>query len=80
MRQTMTTTSNAMQAGTTQAEKFTVAQAAVKTFMVKHGNVVFFPDTKKASKLKEKFYALQEAASDAYWTDEMDAAIKAAQQ
>ena len=59
----------------TQAEKFTAAQAAVRAFMVKHGNIVSLGSGTKAEKLKQKFYLLQDAASDAYWTDEMEAAI-----
>ena len=61
---------------TTQAEKFTAAQAAVKAFIVKHGNVLFLGEGTKAEKLKQKFYSLQDAASDAYWTDEMDTAVR----
>ena len=61
---------------TTQAEKFTAAQAAVKAFIVKHGNILFLGEGTKAEKLKQKFYSLQDAASDAYWTDEMDAAVR----
>ena len=60
---------------TTQAEKFTAAQSAVRAFMVKHGNLVLLGSGTKAEKLKQKFYLLQDAASDAYWTDEMEAAI-----
>ena len=43
--------------------------------MVNHGNIVFLGSGTKAEKLKQKFYLLQDAASDAYWTDEMEAAI-----
>ena len=60
---------------TTQAEKFTAAQAAVRSFMANHGNIVFLGYGTKAEKLKQKFYLLQDAVSDAYWTDEMEAAI-----
>jgi hypothetical protein len=59
----------------TQQERFETAQKAVKDFMVKHGNIVLLGETKKALKVKEAFYKLQDAASDAYWTDEMEAAI-----
>lgn len=58
-----------------QADKFKAAQDAVRAFMMKHGNIVLLGETKKALKLKDQFYALQDAASDAYWTDEMEAAI-----
>ena len=63
-------------AATTQAEKFTAAKAAVKAFIAKHGNILFLGEGTKAEKLKQKFYSLQDAASDAYWTDEMDAAVR----
>jgi TnpA family transposase len=56
----------------TQQERFETAQAKVKAFMVKHGNVVLMGETTKALKVKERFYALQDAAANAYWTDEMD--------
>jgi hypothetical protein len=59
----------------TQAEKFYAAQAAVKSFMFKHGNVCLLPDTKKNLNIKARFYQLQDAASDAYWTSEMEAAL-----
>jgi hypothetical protein len=58
----------------TQREKFEAAQGAVKSFMAQHGNVVLLGESKKAERLKTKFYALQDAASEAYWTDEMEVA------
>jgi hypothetical protein len=62
----------------TQQAKFEAAQAAVKAFMVKHGNVALLGETKKAVKVKEHFYQLQDAAADAYWTDEMESAMRGA--
>jgi TnpA family transposase len=56
----------------TQQERFEAAQAAVKAFMVKHGNVALLGETKIALKVKEAFYRLQDAAAEAYWTDEME--------
>ena len=61
----------------TQQERFE-AQKAVKDFMVKHGNIALLGETKKALKVKEAFYKLQDAAADAYWTDEMEAAMRGA--
>ena len=60
----------------TQQERFEEAQVAVKAYMAKHGNVALLGETKKALKVKEAFYKLQDAAADAYWTDEMDAAMR----
>ena len=60
----------------TQQAKFEAAQAAVKAFILKHGNVALLGETKKALKIKEQYYKLQDAASDNYWTDEMNAAIQ----
>ena len=60
----------------TQQERFETAQAAVKAYMTKHGNVALLGETKKALKVKEAFYRLQDAAADAFWTDEMDSAME----
>ena len=62
----------------TQQERFETAQKAVKDFMVKHGNIALLGETKKALKVKEAFYRLQDAAADAYWTDEMESAMRGA--
>jgi len=62
----------------TQAEKFTKAQQAVKDFRTKHGNAFLLSgdSSKRVLKLKQQYYALQDAASDAYWTEDMDRAIQ----
>lgn len=60
----------------TQQKRFETAQAAVKAHMVKYGNVSLLGETKKAIKIKEAFYKLQDAAADAYWTDEMEKATQ----
>ena len=60
----------------TQQERFETAREAVKAFMLKHGNVSLLGETKKALKVKEAFYKLQDAAADAYWTDEMESAMR----
>ena len=60
----------------TQQERFETAQTAVKAYMTKHGNVALLGETKKALKVKEAFYRLQDVAAEAYWTDEMDAAMR----
>ena len=62
----------------TQQERFETAQAAVKAYMTKHGNVALLGETKKALKVKEAFYKLQDASADAYWTDEMESAMRGA--
>ena len=62
----------------TQQERFEAAQAAVKAYMTKHGNVSLLGETKKALKLKDAFYKLQDDAADAYWTDEMESATRGA--
>ena len=42
------------------------------------GNVALLGETKKALKVKEAFYKLQDASADAYWTDEMESAMRGA--
>ena len=62
----------------TQQERFEIAQAAVKAYMTKHGSVALLGETKKALKVKEALYKLQDASADAYWTDEMESAVRGA--
>jgi hypothetical protein len=62
----------------TQQERFETAAKAVKDFMVKYGNIALLGETKKALKVKEAFYKLQDASADAYWTDEMESAVRGA--
>lgn len=59
----------------TQQAKFEAAQAKIKAFMLKYGNIALLGETKRASELKSRFYKLQDAAADAYWTDEMTVAM-----
>jgi hypothetical protein len=60
----------------TQQERYEEAVSAMKQFSAKHGNTLIFPRNAAQRKLSDTYFKLQDAVSEAYWTDEMDAALK----
>ena len=62
----------------TQQERYEQAKAKLKTFEAKHGNKLMFPSNQREHRLAARRYDLQDAVADAYWTDEMEKAIRLA--
>ena len=60
----------------TQQERYERAKSKLKMFETKHGNAYLFPSNQRERALAIKHLQLQDAVSDAYWTDEMEVALR----
>lgn len=60
----------------TQQERFERAKAKLKAFETKHGNAYLFPSNQRERALAIKHLQLQDKVSDAFWSDEMEIAIR----
>jgi len=60
----------------TRQQQYEAAKLALNVFLQKHGNRPLFPSTKADHVLARRLCVLEQAVADAYWSDEMDAAIK----
>jgi hypothetical protein len=60
----------------TQQQRFENAKARLQAFEKRHGNRYLWPSNQRERALAVQHIQLQDRVSDAYWTEEMDAAIR----